>query len=151
MKQTCDEIDNEIRKVMLLYLNKQSYLYFRTYREHQANQSGLVEKLVSGKLGKQQFIDQEGAIVKKKDECLEKMNSILAHLRSLQRLTMQFVVCDLYQNLHTLSYNKFPILNSISHRASNIDSTRNVHNLGIKIKTLATIPQFLYNVQLTCE
>jgi len=55
----------------------------RTYREHQANQSGLVEKLVSGKLGKQQFIDQEGAIVKKKDECLEKMNSILAHLRSL--------------------------------------------------------------------
>ena len=68
---------------MSLYLNYQSYLYFRTYREHQANQSGLVEKLVSGKLGKQQFIDQEGAIVKKKDECLEKMNSILAHLRSL--------------------------------------------------------------------
>jgi len=55
----------------------------RTYREHQTNQSGLVEKLVSGKLGKQQFIDQEGAIVKKKDECLDKMNSILAHLRSL--------------------------------------------------------------------
>ena len=56
---------------------------FRSYREHQTNQSGLVEKLVSGKLGKQQFIDQEGVIVKKKDECLEKMNSILAHLRSL--------------------------------------------------------------------
>jgi len=55
----------------------------RSYREHQTNQSGLVEKLVSGKLGKQQFIDQEGAIVKKKDECLEKMNSILGHLRSL--------------------------------------------------------------------
>ena len=70
------------RKVMSHYL-KQPYMYFRTYREHQANQSGLVEKLVSGKLGKQQFIDQEGAIVKKKDECLEKMNSILAHLRSL--------------------------------------------------------------------
>ena len=72
----------KFRKVMSHYL-KLSYMYFRTYREHQANQSGLVEKLVSGKLGKQQFIDQEGAIVKKKDECLEKMNSILAHLRSL--------------------------------------------------------------------
>ena len=57
--------------------------FYRSYREHQTNQSGLVEKLVSGKLGKQQFIDQEGAIVKKKDECLEKMNSILGHLRSL--------------------------------------------------------------------
>ena len=143
------------------HYHKQSYIHFRTYREHQANQSGLVEKLVSGKLGKQQFIDQEGAIVKKKDECLEKMNSILAHLRSLQRLTMQFVVCDLYQNLHTLSNYKFPLLNSISHRASNIDSTRNVHNLGIKIKTLAMSPQFLYklplcpirplNVLQTCE
>jgi len=57
--------------------------YDRSYREHQTNQSGLVEKLVSGKLGKQQFIDQEGAIVKKKDECLDKMNSIMGHLRSL--------------------------------------------------------------------
>ena len=57
---------------MSLYLNKQSYLYFRTYREHQANQSGLVEKLVSGKLGKQQFIDQEGAIVKKKESKMGK-------------------------------------------------------------------------------
>ena len=64
--------------------NRYVFLYFyRSYREHQTNQSGLVEKLVSGKLGKQQFIDQEGAIVKKKDECLEKMNSILGHLRSL--------------------------------------------------------------------
>lgn len=52
----------------------------RTYREYQTNQSGLVEKLVSAKLGKQQFIDQEGAIVKKKEECLDKMNSILGHI-----------------------------------------------------------------------
>ena len=59
------------------------FQFHRSYREHQTTQSGLVEKLVSGKLGKQQFIDQEGAIVKKKEECLEKMNSILGHLRSL--------------------------------------------------------------------
>ena len=69
----------QIRVILLIYF----HINFRTYREHQTNQSGLVEKLVSGKLGKQQFIDQEGAIVKKKDECLDKMNSILAHLRSL--------------------------------------------------------------------
>lgn len=73
------------KKNCKLCINEVIYIFIcsRTYREHQANQSGLVEKLVTGKLGKQQFIDQEGAIVKKKDECLDKMNSILAHLRSL--------------------------------------------------------------------
>jgi len=55
----------------------------KIFREHQMTQSGLIEKLVTGKVGKQQFIDQDGIIVKKKDECLEKMNGILAHLRSM--------------------------------------------------------------------
>ena len=32
--------------------------HFRAFREHQVTQSGLVDKLVTGKLGKQQFIDQ---------------------------------------------------------------------------------------------
>ena len=40
-------------------------------------QAGLVEKLVSGKLAKQQFVDQESAIMKKKEETIEKINSIV--------------------------------------------------------------------------
>lgn len=49
----------------------------KLFREHQTNQSLLVEKLVSGKLNKQQFIEQESVINKKKDECLEKINGII--------------------------------------------------------------------------
>ena len=47
-------------------------MFFRAFRDHQMTQSVLIEKLVTGKLGKQQFIDQDGAIAKKKDECTEK-------------------------------------------------------------------------------
>jgi len=55
----------------------------RAFREHQVTQSGLVDKLVTGKLGKQQFIDQDGMICKKKDECVEKMESIMQQLRAV--------------------------------------------------------------------
>ncbi|QQP36969.1 Dolichyl-diphosphooligosaccharide--protein glycosyltransferase subunit 1, partial [Caligus rogercresseyi] len=48
-----------------------------TFREHQTNQQGLIEKLVNGKLAKQQFIDQEAVINKKKEECVEKINAIV--------------------------------------------------------------------------
>jgi len=54
----------------------------RAYRDHQSTQAILIEKLVSGKLPKQQFVDQEAALVKKKVECLEKMNHITSLLRS---------------------------------------------------------------------
>ena len=40
-------------------------------------QGALVEKLVSGKIAKQPFIDQEGAIVRKKQEALEKIMNIV--------------------------------------------------------------------------
>ena len=36
----------------------------------------LVEKLVSGKIAKQPFIDQEGSIIRKKQEALEKIMNI---------------------------------------------------------------------------
>jgi oligosaccharyltransferase complex subunit alpha (ribophorin I) len=49
----------------------------KVYREQQAAQAGLVEKLVTGKLPKQQFIDQEGVIIKKKEEAIEKINLIV--------------------------------------------------------------------------
>ena len=55
----------------------------RAFREHQVTQSGLVDKLVTGKLGKQQFIDQDSVIAKKKDECIEKMEVIMTQLRSM--------------------------------------------------------------------
>jgi hypothetical protein len=42
----------------------------------------LVEKLVTGKLGKQQFVDQETIVVRKMEEAAEKMRSIVSHLRS---------------------------------------------------------------------
>ena len=55
-----------------------------TYRDHQSTQAILIEKLVSGKLPKQQFVDQEAALIKKKVECLDKMNHITSLLRYVQ-------------------------------------------------------------------
>ena len=55
------------------------------YRDHQSTQAILIEKLVSGKLPKQQFVDQESALVKKQVECLDKMNHITSLLRHVQR------------------------------------------------------------------
>lgn len=49
----------------------------KVFREQQTIQAGLVEKLVTGKLPKQQFIDQESGIMKKKEEAIEKINSIV--------------------------------------------------------------------------
>ena len=40
-------------------------------------QAGLVEKLVSGKMAKQQFIDQEAGILRKKEEALDRINQLL--------------------------------------------------------------------------
>ena len=54
------------------------------YRDHQSTQAILIEKLVSGKLPKQQFVDQESALVKKQVECLDKMNHITSLLRYVQ-------------------------------------------------------------------
>jgi len=55
----------------------------RAFREHQVTQSSLVDKLVTGKLGKQQFIDQDTVIAKKKDECMEKMEAVMTQLRAI--------------------------------------------------------------------
>lgn len=40
-------------------------------------QGSLVEKLVSGRIAKQPFIDQEGSIVRKKQDALEKIMNII--------------------------------------------------------------------------
>ena len=56
--------------------------FYRTYRDHQSAQAILIEKLVSGKLPKQQFVDQEAALLRKKGECLDKMNHITSLFRS---------------------------------------------------------------------
>lgn len=55
----------------------------RTLREHQNSQAALAEKLVSGKLTKQQFLDQEALVVKRKEECKEKIVAITTHLQSV--------------------------------------------------------------------
>ncbi len=41
----------------------------------------MAEKLVTGKLGKQQFLDQESVLTKKKDDSREKIGAIISHLR----------------------------------------------------------------------
>lgn len=58
-------------------------LIFRTLRELQNAQAALAEKLVSGKLAKQQFVDQESIVTKRKDECREKILAITSYLQSL--------------------------------------------------------------------
>merc|ERR1712141_95762 len=49
-------------------------------REYQNSQAILAEKLVGGKLGKQQFVEQEAIIIKRKDECKEGIIAINSHL-----------------------------------------------------------------------
>ena len=55
----------------------------RTLREAQNAQAGLAEKLVSGKLGKQQFVDQETIVTRRKNECREKIAAITSFLQSI--------------------------------------------------------------------
>ena len=58
------------------------YCFFSTLREHQASQVVLVDKLVGSKLQKAQFIEQEAVLIKKKEECREKMAQIISQLRA---------------------------------------------------------------------
>jgi len=56
--------------------------FLRTIREHQSTQALLVEKLVTGKLNKQQFLEQEIVINKKMEETSDKVRAVVSHLRS---------------------------------------------------------------------
>lgn len=52
--------------------------YDKTLRElYNQQQTLYVDKLVPGKIGRQQFVEAEAAIVKKREECVEKINSIV--------------------------------------------------------------------------
>ncbi|XP_076171904.1 dolichyl-diphosphooligosaccharide--protein glycosyltransferase subunit 1 [Ptiloglossa arizonensis] len=56
--------------------------YDRTLKELYNQQQALyVDKLVPGKIGRQQFVEAEAAISKKKEECVEKINSIVKSLQ----------------------------------------------------------------------
>jgi oligosaccharyltransferase complex subunit alpha (ribophorin I) len=52
----------------------------KIFREFQGQQAGLVEKLVSGKLQKAAYLDQEKVVLKKKDDILDKINVIVRAL-----------------------------------------------------------------------
>ena len=58
-------------------------IYSRTLRELQNAQSALAEKLVTGKLAKQQFVEQETIVTRRKDECKEKIHSITVYLQTI--------------------------------------------------------------------
>jgi len=49
----------------------------KIYRDHQAAQAVLVEKLVTGKLQKPPYLEQEGVLLKKKVEVSDKMNALI--------------------------------------------------------------------------
>merc|ERR1712141_685409 len=49
-------------------------------REYQNSQADGSTKLVQGKIGKQQFVEQEATIIKRKDECKERIIAINSHL-----------------------------------------------------------------------
>ncbi|XP_043476633.1 dolichyl-diphosphooligosaccharide--protein glycosyltransferase subunit 1 [Leptopilina heterotoma] len=54
----------------------------RTLKElYNQQQSLYVDKLVTGKIGRQQFIDAEAVLTKKKEECVEKINAIIKSLQ----------------------------------------------------------------------
>jgi len=49
----------------------------KIFREYQSQQAVLVEKLVTGKLQKAAYLDQESGVLKKKEEVAEKINAIV--------------------------------------------------------------------------
>ncbi|XP_020289035.1 dolichyl-diphosphooligosaccharide--protein glycosyltransferase subunit 1 [Pseudomyrmex gracilis] len=56
--------------------------YDRSLKELYNQQQALyVDKLVPGKIGRQQFVEAESAIAKKKEECIEKINTIVKSLQ----------------------------------------------------------------------
>lgn len=56
--------------------------YDRNLKELYNQQQALyVDKLVPGKIGRQQFVEAEAAITKKKEDCVEKINSIIKSLQ----------------------------------------------------------------------
>jgi len=57
--------------------------FSRALCEQQQGQSVLVERLVSGKLNRQQFVDQEAVIVRKRDEAKDKISAVCAQLRAI--------------------------------------------------------------------
>ncbi|XP_014213080.1 dolichyl-diphosphooligosaccharide--protein glycosyltransferase subunit 1 isoform X2 [Copidosoma floridanum] len=59
-------------------LQKHDKLLKELYNQQQ---SMYIDKLVPGKIGRQQFVDAESSITKKKEECVEKINNVI---RSLQ-------------------------------------------------------------------
>lgn len=52
----------------------------RTLRDSVVQQLTNVEKLVAGKMSKQQYMDAEGPLNKKKEEALEKIKTILGNI-----------------------------------------------------------------------
>ncbi|XP_071037352.1 dolichyl-diphosphooligosaccharide--protein glycosyltransferase subunit 1 [Parasteatoda tepidariorum] len=52
----------------------------KAFKDQLQQQSVLVEKLVANKVSKQQYLDSDAAIIKKKEETIEKMNAILCTL-----------------------------------------------------------------------
>lgn len=51
--------------------------FFRAYRDFQSTHAQLVERLVSGKINKAQFVDAEALLTKKRDELVEKLNHLI--------------------------------------------------------------------------
>lgn len=52
----------------------------KIFREFQGQHAGLVEKLVTGKLQKAAYLDQEKVVLKKKDDILDKINALVRTL-----------------------------------------------------------------------
>ena len=55
---------------------------FRVLRDLQQTQANIVDKLIGGKITKQQYLDQDSAVVKKREEAREKMNQLTNLLRT---------------------------------------------------------------------
>ena len=48
----------------------------KIFREFQGQHAGLVEKLVTGKLQKAAYLDQEKVVLRKKEDILDKINAL---------------------------------------------------------------------------
>ena len=76
-----EQIEDDFR---IFFVNWVTFLsFYSTLREFQNSQAALAEKLVGQKISKPQFLDQEAVVVRKKDDCKDKILGITTYLQSV--------------------------------------------------------------------
>ena len=74
---------NKLKMILGFFKTELLFSFYSTLREFQNSQAALAEKLVGQKISKPQFLDQEAVVVRKKDDCKDKILGITTYLQSV--------------------------------------------------------------------